>query len=74
MNIKLDKKIEKIRKFLNSDGGDLKVLKYDEKKNILDIKLLGVCNHCPMAEMTIKGFIQEELEKDFPGIKIKRTK
>lgn len=74
MDIKLDKKIQKIRKFLNSDGGDLKVLKYDEKKNVLDIKLLGVCNHCPMAEMTIKGFIQEELEKDFPGIKIKRTK
>lgn len=74
MDIKLDKRIKKIRKFLNEDGGDLKVLKYDEKKNVLDIALLGVCNHCPMAELTIKGYIQQELEKDFPGIKVKRTK
>lgn len=72
MNNKLENKIEEIRKFLNQDGGDLEVINFDEEKNILDIKLLGVCSHCPMAEMTIKGYIQEELNKEFPGIEVKR--
>ena len=65
--IKLDKKIEKklieIRKVLNMDGGGLEIVKYDTKKKLLQIKLIGMCRGCPMAEMTIKGFIEKELQK-----------
>lgn len=71
MNQKLKNKIEQIRKVLKLDGGDLKVVDY--KNNTLSIKLLGVCSHCPMAEITIAGFIQEELKKVNPKIKIKRV-
>ena len=70
---KLEKAIQKVRTVLNMDGGDLEVIEYDDKKNIIKIKLLGVCQHCPMAELTITGFIQEELNKAVDGIKIKRV-
>lgn len=56
---------------LQLDGGDLKVI--DFTNNVLSIELLGVCSHCPMAEITISGFIQEELQKVIPKIKIKRV-
>ena len=45
------------------DGGDLEVIKYDDQKNLLQIKLLGMCQGCPLAEMTVKGFIEKELQK-----------
>jgi Fe-S cluster biogenesis protein NfuA len=63
MNKKLNDKIEEIRGVLKMDGGDMKIVKYDEKKNILQIKLLGMCQGCPMAEITVKGFIEKELQK-----------
>ncbi len=63
MNKKLNDKIEEIRGVLKMDGGDMEIVKYDEKKNILQIKLLGMCQGCPMAEITVKGFIEKELQK-----------
>ncbi|HNZ86367.1 MAG TPA: NifU family protein [bacterium] len=74
MTKNLEKAIEKIRKSLSIDGGDLEVVSFDTKKNIITIKLLGVCQHCPMAEMTITGFIQEELRKVIPNIIVKRDR
>jgi Fe-S cluster biogenesis protein NfuA len=72
MTKNLEKAIEKIRSILNMDGGDLEIVNFDEKKNIIEIKLLGVCQHCPMAELTITGFIQEELKKAIPNVKVIR--
>lgn len=73
MQKKLEKTIEKIKNVLAMDGGGLEIVDFDEKENIIKIKLLGVCQHCPMAELTITGFIQEELRKVLPKIKIERV-
>lgn len=69
---KLKNRINKIRKILQMDGGDLEVIKFEKSKNNLIIELKGVCNHCPMAEFTIKGTIEKEIQKDFPKIKVQR--
>jgi len=63
MNKKIDNKLEEIKKVLKMDGGGLEVIKYDEKKKLLEIKLLGMCQGCPMAEITVKNFIEKELQK-----------
>lgn len=73
MQKKLEKVIEKIKNVLAMDGGDIEVIDFDENKNIIKIKLLGVCQHCPMAEMTITGFIQEELRQVLPKVKVERV-
>ena len=74
MNKKLNDKIEEIRGVLKMDGGDMKIVKYDEKKNILQIKLLGMCQGCPMAEITVKGFIEKELQKIESKLIVKNIK
>jgi Fe-S cluster biogenesis protein NfuA len=68
MNKKLQNKINEIRGVLKMDGGDLEIIKHDEKKNLLQIRLLGMCQRCPMAEMTVKGFIEKELQKEVPKL------
>jgi len=73
MDKKIERKLDKIRKVLQMDGGDLKVESYDAKKNILQIKLLGMCQGCPMAEITVKGFIEKELQKEVPKIKVENV-
>ena len=74
MNKKLNDKIEEIRGVLKIDGGDMEIVKYDEKKNILQIKLLGMCQGCPMAEITVKGFIEKELQKIESKLIVKNIK
>ncbi|MDD4289946.1 MAG: NifU family protein [Patescibacteria group bacterium] len=72
MKKKIEKSIQKIKSILEIDGGDIEVVDFDKNKNIIKIKLLGVCQHCPMAELTITGFIQEELRKVIPKVKVER--
>ncbi|MCD4704584.1 NifU family protein [bacterium] len=70
---KIEDKLKEIRKVLEGDGGGLEVIKYDEKTNILQIKLLGMCQGCPMAEVTVKDFIEKELQKIEPKIKVEKV-
>lgn len=69
----LNKKLDKIREVLKMDGGGLEVIKYDEKKKLLEIKLLGMCQGCPMAEITVKNFIEKELQKVIPGLIVEKV-
>ena len=73
INKKLQDKIDKIREMLKMDGGDMEIIKYDEKKNLLQIRLLGMCQRCPMAEMTVKGFIEKELQKEIPELIVEKV-
>jgi len=72
MNKKITDKIKEIRGILKMDGGDLEIVKYDEKTNLLQIKLLGMCQGCPMAEITVKGFIEKELQKIEPKLIVEK--
>ena len=74
MNKKLNDKIEEIRGVLKMDNGDMEIIKYDEKENLLQIKLLGMCQKCPMAEITVKGFIEKELQKIEPKLIVENLK
>jgi Fe-S cluster biogenesis protein NfuA len=73
MNKKIDNKINKIREVLKMDGGDLEIFKYDEKENLMQIKLLGMCQGCPMAEITVKNFIEKELQEIIPDLIVEKV-
>lgn len=62
-NMEIEKKIievlNKIRPFLNSDGGDVEFVKFEN--GIVYVKLQGACGHCPMATVTLKNMIEDTL-------------
>jgi Fe-S cluster biogenesis protein NfuA len=37
--------------------------------NVVKVKLMGACGHCPMSIMTLKGGIEAELKKAFSELK-----
>lgn len=65
----LNKILDKVRPALERDGGDLKLVSYDKKKGIVEIKLQGACAHCPLADVTLKHIIQAEIQAQMPGVK-----
>lgn len=64
---KIKEILEKIKPFLNNDGGDVEFVKYED--GIVYIKLLGSCVDCPMADNTIKEMIEYTITFEIPEVK-----
>ena len=60
---------EKIRPGLQRDGGDIELVDVDEETGIVQVKLKGACGGCPMATMTMVGFVEANIIKEVPGVK-----
>lgn len=66
---KIEKALDKIRPSLQADGGDVEFVGFDEKTGIVKVRLVGMCAHCPMSQITLKQGIEEEVKKEVPGVK-----
>lgn len=58
--------IDKVRPFLNRDGGDVEFLYF--KEGTVYVKLLGACDGCMFADTTIKDGIEIILIEEVPGV------
>lgn len=67
MENKIKEAIEKVRPFLQRDGGDVEFVSYED--GVVSVKLQGACRGCPGAQMTIKSVIEKILKEQFPEIK-----
>ena len=66
MKEKIEKAIEKIRKFLQQDGGDIEIVNIAD--GVVKVKLTGACGCCPMASMTLKNGVERALKEAVPEI------
>ena len=65
--VKLVKKtLNKIRPYLQGDGGDVDFIKYED--GIVYVKLLGACIGCSSSDETLKGGIEVLLVEEVPGV------
>jgi len=53
--------IEKVRSALQQDGGDIQLL--DVKGDVVHVRLKGACSGCPMAQMTLKNYVEAMIKK-----------
>lgn len=56
-----------IRPYLNSDGGDIEYIKYED--DYVYIKFYGACANCGFIDYTINDNILEALREEVPSIK-----
>ena len=64
---KVNEVLEKVRPFLRQDGGDVEVVRITDD-NIVEVRLLGACNGCPLSLMTLRAGIERVLMLDIPEI------
>ena len=50
--------LEKVRPFLQSDGGDVKIIELSDE-GVLTLEFLGNCSSCSMSNMTFKSGIEK---------------
>ena len=64
---KVEQALNKIRPFLQKDGGDVQVNAVDQN-GVLELEFVGNCSTCSMSKMTFKNGIAETIKQDVPEI------
>jgi Fe-S cluster biogenesis protein NfuA len=65
---RINKTIDTLRPYLQSDGGDIEVKEVTEDF-IVKVKLTGACESCPFSIHTLKAGVEMALKKELPEIK-----
>jgi Fe-S cluster biogenesis protein NfuA len=68
MNAKINAALEKIRPYLQQDGGDITLVEVTDDL-IVKVRLLGACGSCPYSIQTLKNGVETALRRDVPEIK-----
>lgn len=65
---KIKSELDKIRPYLQVDGGDIKLIEITDDLTI-KVELTGACRGCPYSEQTLKAGIEQALKNKIPDIK-----
>lgn len=69
MREKVEQVIAKIRPYIQSDGGDISLVSFNEETGIVEVSLHGACGTCPSATATLKGGVERMLKAEVPAVK-----
>ncbi|MGV8993170.1 MAG: NifU family protein [Flavobacterium sp.] len=67
LNIEVQRALEEIRPFLNSDGGDIKLISITDDKHVT-VQLQGACVGCSVNQMTLRAGVETTIKKFAPQI------
>lgn len=63
----IEKALDEIRPFLQSDGGDISLLSI-ENDRLVKVQLEGACVGCSVNQMTLKSGVEMTIKKYAPQI------
>ncbi|WP_435623647.1 NifU family protein [Flagellimonas sp.] len=63
----VEKALDEIRPFLQSDGGDISLISIDNDSSV-KVKLEGNCIGCSVNQMTLKSGVEMTIKKYAPQI------
>lgn len=56
----------KVRPILVMDGGNIEFIDY--KDGIVNVKLMGACNGCPLSSITLKSTVKNIIQEAVPEV------
>ena len=66
---KIQEVLEGIRPAIQEDGGDVEFLEFHEGTGVVEVRLLGACESCPISMFTLKEGIERRLRASVPGVR-----
>lgn len=67
---KIDDILDKtIRPAMKNDGGNVKVVDFDDNSGTVFVELEGACVGCPMSQMTLKDGVERILKEHIEEVK-----
>ena len=62
------KALEKVRPYLQSDGGDITLIEVTDDMTV-KVELTGACHGCPYSMQTLKAGVEQAIKKEVPEIR-----
>lgn len=66
LEAEIKKVIEKLRPYLQRDGGDIEFKSFEE--GIVYVQMHGACAGCTMLDSTLKDGVEQILIEEVPGV------
>lgn len=66
LRLNVEKALDEIRPFLQSDGGNISLLSIED--SIVKVQLEGACTSCSVNQMTLKSGVEMTIKKYAPQI------
>ena len=67
IKLNVEKALDEIRPFLQSDGGDISLLSIEDGK-LVRVQLEGACTSCSVNQMTLQSGVEMTIKKHAPQI------
>ena len=67
LKLNIEKALDEIRPFLQSDGGDISLLSI-YNGTLVNVQLQGACTSCSVNQMTLKSGVEMTIKKYAPQI------
>jgi len=61
--------LDRIRPYVQSDGGHVELVSVDEAEGIANIRFQGACSGCPSSAITLQMGIENEIRTSVPEIR-----
>ncbi len=68
VRLNVEKALEEIRPFLQSDGGDISLLAIENNDTLVKVQLQGACVGCSVNQMTLRSGVEMTIKKHVPQI------
>ena len=68
VKLNVEKALDEIRPFLQSDGGDISLLSIEDNDTLVKVQLQGACVGCSVNQMTLKSGVEMTIKKYAPQI------
>lgn len=66
MDEEIKKVIQKLRPYLQRDGGDIEYVKFED--GVVYVQMHGACAGCTMLDATLKDGVEQILIEEVPGV------
>jgi Fe-S cluster biogenesis protein NfuA len=67
LRLNIEKALDEIRPFLQTDGGDISLLSIEDDR-LVKVQLEGACVGCSVNQMTLKSGVEMTIKKYAPQI------
>ena len=65
---RIEEVLDSLRPAIQADGGDVELVRYREDVGIVEVRLMGACESCPISMMTLKEGIERRVREVVPGV------
>jgi len=68
LRTEIDTVLESIRPAIQADGGDVEFVNFNKESGVVQLRLLGACESCPISMRTLKEGIEKRMRQRIAAV------